>query len=214
MSDEIEHEASETFAPHKNLQVLVDDSDWKLRSDGNTVTGRIVPFMQPTTIVDRGERFREQFLPNCMTAMIQWATHKRGNFGFMTLTLDHDESLRGIIGRAKSVEQRDDGAWADFRLIGDDSDRAKARDLLEESHTGLSVMFDDIAPPRLLAGVRSRVQVFVRHVAATPFPAYTGAMVTGVREQIEPPSLDDILERPALAEWQSYLDSLTPTPTR
>ena len=196
----------------KSARLLVDDCSWQMRSDGRSVRGRIVPFMEPTTIVDKGERFREQFLPGCITALIQVA-QRRGNPGFIGLNFDHDESFDARIGVAANIEQLDDGGWADFRLY-ENRDLDKVRSMLTESHTGLSVMFDDVVPPRVLNGIRSRAQILIRHVAATPWAAYDGARVTGVRsESIEPPTLDEIAERPALAEWQSYLDTLTPTPS-
>jgi len=213
MSDTIEIDEATALAKLKGARLLVDDSSWQMRSDGRSVRGRIVPFMEPTTIVDKGERFREQFLPGCITALIQVA-QRRGNPGFIALNLDHDESIDARIGVAANLEQLDDGGWADFRLY-ESRDLDKVRSMLTESHTGLSVMFDDVAAPRLLNGIRSRVQILIRHVAATPWAAYDGARISQMRsESTEPLTLDEIVERPALAEWQSYLDTLTPTPTR
>lgn len=202
---------TDTATMTTGAQLVVDDGHWQLRDDGRFVRGRIVPFNEPTLVVDRGERFREQFLPGCMTRLCQLVA-KRGNAGFIQLNLDHDESFASLIGYARSVEQLDDGGYADFKLYRS-PDLDKVRSMLEESHTGLSVMFDDVATPRLLDGIRSRVQIAIRHVAATAFPAYRGAAITAMRDDVshDPPTLDEIDDRPALAEWQAYLASLTPS---
>lgn len=210
MSDTIEIDDAAQLDEMRGARLLVDDCSWQMRSDGRSVRGRIVPFMEPTTIVDKGRRFREQFLPGCITALIQGA-QRRGNPGFIHLNLDHDEGFDSRIGVASNLEQLDDGGWADFRLY-ESRDLDKVRSMLTESHTGLSVMFDDVVPPRVLNGIVSRAQILIRHVAATPWAAYDGARITAMRsDSHEPITLDEIAERPALAEWQSYLDTLTPT---
>jgi phage head maturation protease len=208
MSDTIEIETPQTAQRGLVLEVI--DAGWKMRSDGRSVRGRIVPFNEPTMIIDRGERFREQFLPGCLTRLCQ-IVNKRGNAGWISLNLDHDESWDGRIGYAAMIEQVDnDGGWADFRLYnGPQLD--KARSMLEESHSGLSVMFDDIAAPRLLNGIRSRVQIAIAHVAATAFPAYRGAAIASMRDSAassDAPTIDEIDDRPALREWQEYLASI------
>jgi len=199
-----------TLEAQRGLTLEVDNGEWKMRSDGRSVRGRIVPFLEPTMIIDRGERFREQFLPGCLTRLCQ-IVQKRGNAGWISLNIDHDESWDGRIGYASNIEQVDgNGGWGDFRLYnGPQLD--KARSMLEESHSGLSVMFDDIAAPKLIDGIRSRVQIAISHVAATAFPAYRGAAIASMRDgaaSSDAPTLDEIDDRPALAEWQAYLASI------
>lgn len=202
----------DTTALATGQRIELDVGRWELRDDGRSVLGRIVPFNEPAVVIDRGERFREQFLPGSLTRMCQ-VIAKRGNAGWVSLNLDHDEGFDARIGYARMIEQRDDGGWADFKLYrGPQLD--KVRSMLEESHTGLSVMFDDIAPPKVLDGIRSRVQVVISHVAATAFPVYRGAKITAMRDEVTTPApitSDELDERPALAEWRAYLDSLTPS---
>jgi hypothetical protein len=76
------------------------------------------------------------------------------------------------------------------------------REMLTESHTGLSVFFTDRVPPRVVDGVRQRVSVTVHHVAATPIPAYEGATIASVRANEEL-----VLGTPALDEWRAWLDA-------
>lgn len=208
-TDTIDETAQQLVAPGTHLQLEVEHGEWKLRDDGRSVRGRIVPYREPSIVIERGERFREQFLPGCLTRMCQ-LVHKRGNAGWVSLNLDHDESFAARIGYASTIDDLPDGGWADFKLYRS-PDLDKVRSMLEESHTGLSVMFDDIAPPRLLDGVRSRVQIAIAHVAATAFPVYRGAQIASVRDggpSAGALTSDEIDERPALDEWRAYLDTL------
>lgn len=197
---------------HAPMRLTVDDAMWEMRSDGRSVRGRIVPFNEVVTVYDRGKRIREQFLPGCVDRLCQ-VVAKRGNAAFIKFNLDHDESFEREIGYAATLQTQGDGAWADFRLLpGRDLDKVRA--MLAESHTGLSVLFDDIVPPREIDGVRSRVQVLIEHVAATPWAVYEGARIMTMRDGVSDasmPTIDEIDERPALAEWQQYLDTLHPT---
>lgn len=161
-----------------------------LRDDGRTVEGRIVPYGEVAEVLeqdsDTGEvmRYREQFLPGSCVRMAQ-GFGKRGNASPIAFCLEHDESLRdGQIGYCKSLTSEDDGAYATFRLY-EDAQLTKWQSMLRESHTGLSVMFADIRPPKVIDGVISRVQVFIRHVAATTIPQYEGAAITAMRSAEE-----------------------------
>ena len=173
--------------------------EWHVRSDndGRTVEGRIVPYMEPTDVVERdratGEvvRYREQFLPRSCLAMAQ-SVLSRGNAAFIAFLMDHEEhDFDAKIGYAANLEDRDDGAYAKFRLYNS-RDIEKVVSMLEESHHGLSVNFADRKPPKDIDGIVSRVQVHIDHVAATPTPCYAGAGITGMR------SIEEIAQAEAL----------------
>lgn len=188
----------------QGLRRSVEFGELQLRDDGRTVHGKIVPFREPTQITQRRadgevESFEEMFAPGSLTACCQLA-QRRGNAGWIALNLDHDESFDARVGYATELEQREDGGYATFRLY-DGPQLPKVRSMIEESHKGLSVMFDDVAKPRLIGKVRERVQVYLHHVAATPSPAYAGAGVLAMR------STDSglTLGTPALDEVQQWL---------
>lgn len=161
--------------------------DWHVRSDndGRTVEGMIVPYGQPTEVVERSDtgeliRYTEQFLPHSCLAMAQ-AVQRRGNAAFIAFLMDHAEhDFNAKIGYASTLESREDGAWATFRLYRS-GNLEKVVSMLEESHKGLSVHFGDRKAPKVIDGIVSRVQVQIDHVAATPTPAYVGAGITGFR---------------------------------
>jgi len=157
-----------------------------LRDDGRTVEGCIVPYGEVAEIVERDQetgelsRYREQFLKGSCARMAQ-GVHRRGNAAFIKLVLDHDDqSFDAWVGHALSLTSEDDGAYATFRLY-DGRDLDKVRSMLSESHTGLSIHFGDVRPPKVIEGIISRVQVAIDHVAATPVPAYANAGITSMR---------------------------------
>lgn len=182
--------------------------EWELRSDGRTMEGVIVPFNEVATIYDRDEttgeivKFQEQFLPGSCTTMEQ-VCKSRTNAGWISLFLEHDETLDNRLGCARQIWQTKEGAVAEFALAKG-RDLEKVRSILEDSHNGLSVKFRDIAKPKLIDGIVSRVQVYVDHVAATPMPAYTGAIITGMRDSDEG---DMVFPTPALDEVSAWLET-------
>jgi len=177
---------------------FVTETEWHLRADENVVEGRIVPFGEPTTVMEMGELYQEGFDPGSFTRMEQ-VIRQRGNASWISFNLEHDESLAARIGYARSIEQREDGAYGSFNLYPG-TDLTKVRAMLEGSHTGLSILFRDVSPPREADGVRWRTQVHVDHVAATPLPVYEGAVITKVREAEQV-----LLATPALDEWADWL---------
>jgi HK97 family phage prohead protease len=187
------------------LQRAFDLGGFHLRDDGRTIEGRILPFNEPATVIDPGgPPYEEMFAPGCL----DWVcaqSEKRGNAGFIGLDLDHRDDLDHRIGSARSVEQRDDGAYAVFRLYNG-PDLPKVQSMLEDSHTGLSVNFADRRRARTVEGVVQRVDIHVFAVACTPVPAYTGAKIMAMR------SIDDIVpvETPHFEAVREWLRELNP----
>lgn len=71
--------------------------------------------------------------------------------------------------------------------------------MLTESHTGLSIEFDDVGAP-LDGMMRRHRQINVAAVTATPVPVYATARVLAVRDENDPlaaagtPNLDRVRE--------------------
>lgn len=184
--------------------------DLSLRDDGRTLHGRIVPYGEVANIAEVDDdtkeivRYREQFLPHSMAAMVQGFIARGGDTSkrsqcFVPLLIDHRDDFDSMIGQAVELTDTEDGAYATFRLYDDDR-MTKIRSVLSESHTGLSVMFRDTRPPRLVDGIVSRVQVHIRHVAATPTPAYAMAGIDSIRSNEVPP------DTPKLRSVRQWLD--------
>lgn len=197
--------------------VFIRSAEFELRDDGRTLSGRIVPYGEVASIVERDEatsellRYREQFLPHSFAAMAQGFRARGGDRSqrsnmFVPLLIDHSDRFDDMIGHAVELNDEDDGAYATFRLY-DDERITKIRSVLSESHTGLSVSFRDIRPPKDIGGVISRVQVGINHVAATPRPAYANARIESLRNDGE----NTVLDTPRLNDVREWLQSQRPT---
>lgn len=184
--------------------------DFSMRDDGRTLHGRIVPYGEVADIAEVDEttneivRYREQFLPHSMAAMVQGFIARGGDASkrsqcFVPLLIDHKDNFDSMIGQAIELTDENDGAYATFRLYDDDR-MTKIRSVLTESHTGLSVMFRDTRPPKIVDGIVSRVQVHVAHVAATATPAYAMAGIDSIRSGEIPH------ETPHLLSVRQWLD--------
>lgn len=190
------------------MDVFTRSSELEL-TDAGTVEGRIVPYDVESTVLDvhpdTGEvtRFREVFRPGVFTAMIQGLT-ARGWTAAISLNLDHNGDLGHTIGYASVIEERDGGAWGTFRLH-DDPTLAKVKSMLRSSHRGMSVGFRN-QKHRTVDGLVERVRAHIDHVAATPTPAYAGAMVMTVRADMS----DLEVPTPHVDELRQYLESLRP----
>jgi hypothetical protein len=188
-----------------------------IRDDGRTIEGRIVPYDEIAHVVDihpiRGklERYPEQFLAHSFSNAVQYA-QRRGNAGFISLNLEHNETIESRIGYAAELDERDDGVYAIFRLY-EGRDIEKHRSMLRESHTGLSVKFADVKPPKMLEDVVSHVQVILEHVAATPLPAYASAEILAMRGSDNDDQVTTQMEitRPNLENVREWLASMRQT---
>jgi len=176
-----------------------------LRDDGRSVFGLIVPWNTPSDVVERNAQgesvsFTEDFQPGSFTAMSQIAA-KRGNWGFIGLKLEHEDSLESRIGFATDIEHEGTtGAFGTFKLY-EGPQLEKVRSMIAESHQGLSIEFVDMAKPKVEGTTVHRTQVFVRHVAATPVPVYADAGVLAMRAEADLP----IVPTPGLDEVLAYL---------
>lgn len=152
---------------------------------GRIVTGKIFPFGEPAhvrEVIDGVvQDYTEEFLPGCTLRMRQLAEQRtKGIPAWIRLTLDHESGFDREVGRARSLSESDDGAWATFRLY-EGRDLEKVRSMLAESHGGLSVEFVDHVSPIVEGNHVKRRQILVNAVTATPIPMYASAGITEMR---------------------------------
>jgi hypothetical protein len=160
--------------------------------DGRTVYGRVVPYGETIEFRDHdGTMKRERFVKGALANMVR-------SWRRVTLAFEHGGGFHNTIGYGRELLERDDGGYATFRLYERDAD--KAREMLTESHRGLSLEFLPMGRDVLEAGVILRQRVHVERVAVVTDPAYLGAGVLAVRSSdVEPiesegtPNLDQAL---------------------
>jgi HK97 family phage prohead protease len=150
---------------------------------GNLVEALIVPWDTPAPISelaldDEGGLvivdYREQFARGSFRTTAEKVPHR------VSLVWSHEETWANIIGRGIEFIDSAEGEIGKFRLVGD---TAKARDML--GGQGMSVSFQSLDP---IPGTEKagelvvRRRAHLRHVAATPTPAYDDARVLAIRE--------------------------------
>lgn len=173
------------------------------------VVGRLFPFSERAHIreVMDGELFDydEQFLPGCTLRLRQLIS--RGlDPQFITYQLGHDApGIDGRLGYGLSLEERDDGAYAQLQLYRNRSNYELVRELVSTSHRGMSVQFSDQVAPVVDGRLVSRRQVNIHHVAAVEVPAYATAGVVSMRSAGDGTPASDT---PNLDRVRAMLDSL------
>jgi HK97 family phage prohead protease len=164
----------------RRFPVSLDMGDFDTEGDGRTVVGRIVPYGETIRFVDPydGNQVKqERFVRGAFAKQAGSSAWAR-----VLLTYEHDDGFTNILGYGRDLEERDDGAYATFRLY--EADAAKARDMIEHSHRGLSVAFSTRKRGRTDPdGVVVRDDVRAERVGITNDPAYSGAKVLAVRNQ-------------------------------
>lgn len=145
--------------------------------DGRTVYGRVVPYGETIEFVDGLENGqpiikRERFIRGSLARQSK-AWH------LVMLSFEHLPGFANTVGYGRKLEEADDGAYATFRLY--ERDAAKAREMLVESHKGLSLEFRALQDRLAADGVIERLRVHVEAVSMVADPAYIGAQVLAIR---------------------------------
>ena len=164
--------------------LLRDDND----GDGRTVFGIVAPYGQEVTITERGRRYREMFAPQCFAKSIETRGHKIRLMGM------HDTERSFPLGRATELREESDGLHAAFHV----ANTSAGNDALELVRSGLvdsfSVGFRPIKDVER-RGVCVRVEAALMEVSLVTRPAYSGAMVAGIRSQQSAPLSADQAQR-------------------
>jgi HK97 family phage prohead protease len=149
--------------------------------DGRTLDTRIVPYNQSAQVADppHFEPYTEMFLPGSFQR--QLTTPGRDK---VLLNFEHEQGIRGVIGRSLRFHDTDDGLHGSFG-VDENSDGDKALSMIRDGFlTGLSLEFRALSSRRV-DGVTQRVRAHLDKVSLCRYPAYDDARVLAVRE--EPP---------------------------
>jgi len=171
----------------------------ELREDGRTVFGRIVPYGEVAQVFDlSGEPYNEVFVRGAFEGAMKVPER-------IDLRYSHSGSFDNVLGQASNLEERDDGLYGTFRLY--ESVSTRAREVLQGHAKHLSVGFFPIKS-RKRQGVVERVKAYLEHVAATATPAYAGAGVLAIREDVVTEEREHPGETPNLDQVQRYLEEV------
>jgi HK97 family phage prohead protease len=160
-------------------QVLVREVPLEVaEGDGRTIEARIIPYGETATICDPPEYItqQERFAPGAFERQINAAHRVK-----VWLSTLHEQGLRGIIGHGETLEDRDDGVYASFR-VHENADGDKALMMVREGLLpSMSVEFIDLQPTPARNGIVERVRCHLDRVSLVPVGAYKGAEVLALR---------------------------------
>jgi HK97 family phage prohead protease len=167
------------MSENETQQVLVREVPLELaEGDGRTIEARIIPYGESATICDPPEYVTEQerFAPGAFSKQINAAHRVK-----VWLSTMHEQGLRGIVGHGETLEDRDDGVYATFR-VHENPDGDKALQLVRDGLLpSLSVEFIALQSVKR-QGFVERVRAHLDRVSLVPVGAYAGAEVLALRE--------------------------------
>ena len=151
-------------------------ADLEVRGDGRTVRGLAVPYNEPTEIRDSLGSYTETFRPGAFTDAIR----RPESVKFLAL---HDRQ-RLPLGRALLLTDTTAGLVGEFRVSATTAGDEVLELVKDGALDGLSVGFEPIKDRWNAARSQvERIKANLREVSLTPWPAYAGATVTGVRHK-------------------------------
>lgn len=157
-------------------------SDLEIRGDGRTVYGIAVPFDREAMVNDGFGPYREVFRMGSFRKTI------REHGGRVKFLANHNRT--NPIGKAISLKEDAAGLIGEFR-ISKTPEGDNALELVRDGvYDSFSIGFAKVQE-RNKDGVTERLEVKLREVSILAFPAYEGALVSGVRQEVA----DEDMER-------------------
>lgn len=144
--------------------------DVEIRANQRTVYGIAVPFGET---IDLGH-YRERFVRGAFERTIR----ERGSK--VKLLAQHNHATFPI-GRAVLLEERPQGLWLEARVANTSAGDEALQLVADGAVDSFSVGFQPIESRTARDGVVERTQVALREVSLVGLPAYTGAVIAGVR---------------------------------
>ncbi len=159
------------------------DADIQVRSDGRTIYGLFVPWDSPTEIRSEGEPYVEAFQRGAFTRSIKSAEQGRKIPGFV----EHGHRLGRLpVGIAQNMRDDASGLVGEIK-VSETRDGDEAIALARDGALGsFSVGFAPVKGKDVWSGRNVlRTEAFLGEVSLVTFPAYSGAVVGGVRHALD-----------------------------
>ena len=155
-------------------------TDLEVRSDGEgrTVHGIVVPYGQVARVSDGGPAYKEAFRQGAFAKSIA----DRGDRPVQLLA-QHD-SRQFPVGRSSEFVDTAEGLRGAFWMLNTRAGN-EALEAAREGVVSFSVGFRPIKH-ETSGGVTVRTEAALREVSLVTFPAYDGALVSGVRASLDP----------------------------
>jgi HK97 family phage prohead protease len=153
--------------------------------DGRTVDMRIVPYGERVESDDglggvpRGVRYTEEFVAGVFDHVLNAPNR-------VLLDFEHGDRIDDVVGRGVSIEDRADGLHGAFRMLETPGGETALALVREGVLGGASVECRFLRSIRGRDGVVRRMKAKLVKVALCREPAYSGAVVLGVRTAAVP----------------------------
>ncbi|KAF0958465.1 HK97 family phage prohead protease [Rhodococcus sp. T7] len=166
------------------------EADLEIRGgDGRTVVGICVPFSTPTPIRDFEGEYEEQILRGAFSRTIA----ERGD---RVKFLAHHDSRSMPLGRATLLREDSAGLYGEFRVSQTRAGDEALELIRDGALDSLSIGFRPIR--QTWSSNRSRRtlhEVALHEVSTVNFPAYSGAVIAGVRAVPQHTIPDEAVQR-------------------
>ena len=163
--------------------------DIEVRADatGRTVTGIVVPFERTARVSDGGPSYDEAFQRGAFSKTIA----ERG--GKVKLLSQHN-SRSNPLGRATLLREDAAGLYGEFSVSRTQAGDEALELIRDGALDSFSVGFAPVKHEKR-AGVLWRTEVALREASLVTFPAYSDALVSGLREELAEMSEADRAQR-------------------
>lgn len=185
-------------------RVAPDDLSVRDSNEGRIIFGTVVPYGQVAEVNDGYGPYRESFAFGAFARSIEQRADKVKLFSV------HNGHVKLPIGRSIMFEERRAGLYGEF-LVSRTADGEDALTLVKDGAVdAFSVGFKPMNH-RKEKGVTVRTEAALREVSLVGLPAYSGALLTGVRSDV-PPEVRQYLDR-YVSDLLALADPGTGTPS-
>jgi len=152
--------------------------------DGRTVDVRIAPYGERIRANDglgglpAGMVYEEEILPGAFDHQVN-AAHR------VLANVEHEQGIGGVVGRGLALRSASDGFYGSFRMLDTPAGDTALELVREKALGGVSMEARFVKSIRTAEGVVQRVKANLRNIALCRDPAYSGALVLGLREADE-----------------------------
>lgn len=161
--------------------------------EGRTVDLRVVPYGEIAKANDglgglpKGVMYDEEVLPGAFDHQLNAANRVHMN-------VEHEEGIHGKVGHGLTLASRSDGLYGSFRFLATHAGDTALELVRAGALGGVSFEAKFRNSVRSASGVVQRVKADLVNIALCRDPAYSRALVLGLRTEIEPiPVLDESL---------------------
>ncbi len=152
--------------------------------EGRTVDVRVVPYGQRAKANDglgglpRGVMYDEEILAGAFDHQLNAANRVHVN-------VEHEQGISGKVGHGLALRSGPDGLYGSFRLHDTPNGNTALELVRGNALGGVSFEAKFVKSLRTAEGVVQRVRCNLRNIALCREPAYEGAVVLGLREEID-----------------------------